>query len=310
VPGVSDRAATRSDGPIGAVVVTFESAATLGRCLAALRAAAPRRGLEIRVVDNASTDGSFALAESALGPGGVIRMPANRGFAAGVNAGMMALETPWIAVLNPDVEVPPGGLDRLADALERHPRAGLAGPRAIGGDGHPERTVGPFPSPAREWAHSWLLDHVGWPGRFAPQPRATRAVDWVSGCAWLLRAEAARAVGPLDEAYFMYFEDVDYCRRLREAGWDVIHVPEVAWVHGLGRGSRETGLQPADGGRAALRYFAKFHPDLSQDRARALLLRGWRLRLAWRRLRARLGDAHSTAVARRYEIAIERVTGE
>jgi N-acetylglucosaminyl-diphospho-decaprenol L-rhamnosyltransferase len=307
---VFDRAATRSDGPIGAVVVAFDSVGTLPRCLAALSAAAPRRGLEIRVVDNASTDASAALAEATLGPGSVIRLPTNRGFAAGANAGISALDTPWIAVLNPDVEVSPEGLERLADALVRHPRAGLAGPRAVGGDGHPERTVGPFPTPAREWAHSWLLDHVGWPGRFAPQPLATRAVDWVSGCAWLLRAEAARAVGSLDEAYFMYFEDVDYCRRLHEAGWEVIYVPEVTWTHGQGMGSSKTGLQPADGGPAALRYFAKFHPELPQDRVRALLLRGWRLRLAWRRLRARLGDAHSAALARRFEIAIKRVGKE
>jgi len=309
VPAVSDRTAPRPDGPIAAIVVTYQSAATLARCLAALRAAAPRRGLDLRVVDNASTDGSAALAEAALGPEGVLRLPANRGFAAGVNAGIAATDAPWIAVLNPDVEVPPGGLDRLADVLERHPRAGLAGPRAVGDGGRPEHTVGPFPSPGREWAHSWLLDHLGWPGRFARPPRATATVDWVSGCAWLLRAAAVRAAGPLDEDYFMYFEDVDYCRRLRDAGWDVIHVPEVAWVHGLGRGSSETGLQPADGGAAALRYFTKFHPELPRARARSLLVRGWRLRLAWRRLRARLGDAGSAAVARRYEIAIGQVGG-
>jgi N-acetylglucosaminyl-diphospho-decaprenol L-rhamnosyltransferase len=297
----------RRDGPIAVIVVTYESAAVIARCLGVLRAAAPRRGLDIRVVDNASTDGSPALAEAIVGSERVIRMTSNRGFAAGVNAGLATVDAPWIAVINPDVQVPPGGLDRLADVLACHPAAGLAAPRVVGADGRPERSVGLYPTPGREWAHSWLLDHLGWPGRWAPLPRRTATVDWVSGCAWLMRAEAARATGALDEGYFMYCEDVDYCRRLHDAGWDVLAVPEVEWMHGLGVGSSETGLLPADGGPALLRYFARFHPGFPERRVRALLLRGWRLRRIWRLGRARLGDARSSAMARRYEIAIERL---
>ncbi len=295
----------RRDGPVAAIVVAYESAAVIGRCLESLRAAAPDRVLELRVVDNASTDGSADLAEAMLGPGRVIRMSSNRGFAAGVNAGLGAVDAPWVAVVNPDVQVPPGGFDRLVDELACHPRAGLAAPRVVRADGRPERSVGLFPTPGREWVHSWLLDHLGWPGRWARLPGSTAAVDWVSGCAWLLRAEAARAVGPLDEGYFMYCEDVDYCRRLHDAGWSVLAVPEVEWVHDVGTGSRETGLVAADGGPALLRYFAKFHPGVPEQRVRALLLRGWKLRRAWRKARVRLGDVGSAAVARRYEIAIE-----
>lgn len=294
-------------GPIAAIVVSYESSAVLERCLTALARSAPRRGVQPIVVDNASSDGSADLAERILGPGGVIRLNGNRGFAAGVNAGFAATDAHWLAVVNPDVEVPPGGLDALVDELERHPRAALAGPLTVDAEGVPERTVGHFPSPAREWAHSWLLDHVGWPGRFAPLPATTRPVDWVSGCCWVLRGDAVREVGPLDESYFMYFEDVDYCRRLHDAGRDVLFVPSVRWMHGRGRGSRVTAALPADGGRAALRYFHKFHPSLPQARASAWLLRGWRLRMRWRLLRARLGDARSAEVARRYAVAINQV---
>ena len=311
VAGIRKRGpgASRSpDGPIAVVVVTFESAATVERCLKSILTAAPRRGTQVVVVDNASTDETVAIAQTILGPAGVLRLPVNRGFAAGANAGIAITSAPWVAILNPDVEVPPGGLDLLADALERRPEAGLAGPATVDSGGRTERTAGPFPTPAREWAHSWLLDHLGWPGRFAGMPLTAAIVDWVSGCAWLLRAEAIRAVGPLDEEYFMYFEDVDYCRRLQEAGWAVLHVPEVRWTHGLGLGSRLTGTQPADGALAAVRYFRKFHPAVPEAHVRRLLLRGWRLRLAWRRLRAKLGDDRSQAVARRYEIAIDRLS--
>ncbi|MBI5169464.1 MAG: glycosyltransferase family 2 protein [Candidatus Eisenbacteria bacterium] len=296
-------------GPITAVVVTYESAATLDRCLECLAAAAPRRGVQVVVADNASTDGSAAIAERRLGPGGVVRLARNGGFAAGVNAGFARASGDLVAVLNPDVEVPAGGLDALADVLERHPRAALAGPRTLGHDGVAERTVGPFPTAEREWAHSWLLDHAGWPGRFAPQPDSTARVDWVSGCGWLVRTDAVRAVGPLDEEYFMYFEDVDYCRRLHDGGWDVLHVPEVTWKHGLGKGSSGTGAQPADGGLAAVRYFRKHVPQLSEAQVRGMLVRGWWLRRLWRAARAALGHAPSAGVARRYAIAIEQVRG-
>lgn len=293
------------DGPVAAIVVAYESAAVIGRCLESLREGAPGRGVDVRVVDNASTDDSAAVAEALLGASRVIRLGTNRGFAAGVNAGFAGVAAPWVAVVNPDAVVSRGGLDRLVDVLERQPRAGLAAPRVVGVDGRSERSVGLFPTPGREWAHSWLLDHLGWPGRWAPLPGAVASVDWVSGCAWLLRAEAVRAVGPLDEGYFMYCEDVDYCRRLHDAGWSVLAVPEVEWIHDVGTGSRATGLVAADGGTALLRYFAKFQPGIPEPRVRALLLRGWRLRRAWRKARARLGDRGSAAVAQRYQIAIE-----
>ncbi|MEY4373977.1 MAG: hypothetical protein RL760_143 [Candidatus Eisenbacteria bacterium] len=296
-----------SAAAITAVVVTYESTAVLERCLASLRAAAPRRGVRIVVADNASRDGTADRAAALLGDSDVVRLAENRGFAAGVNAGFAAASTPFVAVVNPDVEIPAGGLDALVEVLERHPEAGLVGPAVVTDAGSLEATVGAFPTPEREWAHSWLLDRLGWPGRFVAPPARTAAVDWVSGCAWLVRAEAARAVGPLDEAYFMYYEDVDWCRRMHDAGWLVLHAPEVRWRHGVGRGSSATGTLPADGGVAALRYFTKFHPTMGEARARALLVRGWRLRLAWRRVLAALGHARSAAVAQRYRVAIEQV---
>jgi hypothetical protein len=304
---VSESSSKQRGGVIAAIVVTYESSARIGRCLEALRAGAPLGGLDVRVVDNASRDASAELAESLLGPGHVIRLPENRGYAAGVNAGLAAVDAAWVVVLNPDVEVPPRGIDRLVEVLERHPRAGLAGPRVVGPGGRRERSVGRFPTFALEWGTSWFLDRLGWPGRYPPQPRATVPVDWVSGCAWVLRAAAVESVGPLDEDYFMYCEDVDYCRRLHDAGWDVLAVPEVEWFHGLGQGSTASGLGPADGGPVLLRYFAKFHPEVPQARLRRVLRRSWTLRRAWRRARLRLGDSASAALVRRYDLALERL---
>ncbi len=293
---------------IAAVVVTHDSSPVLPGCLAALGAAAPRRGLEITVVDNASADGSATLAETAPGVGRVVRLALNRGFAAGVNAGLAGARQPWLAVVNPDVELPGGALDRLADVLEGHPRAALVGPRVRLPGGRVEASAGWFPTLARERVHAWLLDRLaGWPGRRREFPMATAPVDWVSGCAWLVRAEAFRLAGPLDEGYFMYVEDVDYCRRLWDGGWEVLATPEVEVLHRRGQGSRDTALQPADGGAALVRYFEKFRPDEAAA-LRRVLARGWRLRRAYHAARARLGYRPAAMLARRYGLALERLS--
>lgn len=299
----------RPAGPIAALVVTHDSAAVVERCLISLREAAPRRGLEIRVVDNASRDDGPERAARLIGAERVLRLPSNRGFAAGVNAGLEAVPAPWRAVLNPDTVVAPGALDALADLLEARPRAALVAPRMRGEDGRVEATTGRFPTLARERAHTWLLDRLlGLEGRGMRFPNRTEPVDWVSGCAWLLRTDAYEAVGPLDEDYFMYYEDVDYGRRLHDAGWEVLATPEVELVHAIGQGSSGTSRIPAEGGAALVRYFGKFHPEVAPADVRALLANGWRLRLAWRRLRKALGDRASARVARRYELALEALS--
>src|SRR5439155_5493628 len=122
---------------------------------------------------------------------------------------------------------------------------------------------------ARERSHALMWDRcLGLDGRSAEFPDHTAPVEWASGCAWLLRGEAVRSVGSLDEAYFMYFEDVDYCRRLRDAGWEVLATPEARVIHALGQGSTGTPEVPADGGPALLHYFEKFHSAEEARRAR------------------------------------------
>jgi GT2 family glycosyltransferase len=291
---------------ITAVIVLYESGAVIDECLETLTTAAPRRGVDAWAVDNASRDDGPARAARRLGEGRVLRLPENRGFGAGVNAVLERFETPYLALVNPDLVLPPGSLDVLADALDAEPRTGLAAPRIRTRGGGPEPSAGHFPTLEREWAHALFLDRLaGREGRrFAPGP-GTRAVDWVSGACWLLRREAVLAVGPLDEDYFMYFEDVDYCRRLRTAGWDVRIVPEVEAVHGLARGSTRSGELAADGGAQPLfHYFAKFHAGDDPRRVLRPLRTGWRLRWLLHRLRALGGSPRSAAIAARYAAAL------
>ncbi len=297
----------RESAGIVAVVVTHESAAVIDSCLDALVAAAPERGLDVRVVDNASTDGSADRAASRIGTPRVLRLPANRGFAAGVNAALHDLEYAYIAVVNPDVILPPGALDRLATILDAHPRAGLIGPRVRDTAGRIDRSVGHFPTLDRERAHAMLLDQLlGREGRRMTFPLAVSTVDWISGCMWLVRVEALRAVGPLDEAYFMYFEDVDYCKRLEVAGWDVLATPDVEVTHAIAKGSSRSATLPADGGEGpALHYFRKFQPQVGEDEVRRALAVGWGLRRVIHTALGLLGNPSARIRARRFALALQ-----
>jgi GT2 family glycosyltransferase len=293
--------------PIVVVVVTFESGAVIERCLRSLQQAAPVRGVDIRVVDNASSDDSIARAAAVVGGDHVLRLPSNRGFAAGVNAVLAGFEGAWLAVMNPDVVVPPGALDALVERLEREPRTGLLGPRVRDPRGAVEESVGWFPSLARERAHALYFDVLlGREGRRRRRfPASAEVVDWVSGCAWLLRGDAIRATGPLDEDYFMYFEDVDYCWRLRAAGWNVVADPGVEIVHGGSEGSARSHELPADGaGAPVLHFFGKFRPETPRADLMTTLLTGWRVRRLLHAFAARLGDSRARMREQRYVVAI------
>lgn len=257
-------------------------------------------------MDNASTDGSAEIAEALLGSTHVIRERSNAGFAAGVNAGFRASSATWVAVINPDASVANGALDRLVDILEQVPRGGLVGPRVRNTEGRIEETVGRFPTLAREWTHAFGFDRLlGIEGRRAPFPARTSSVDWVSGCAWLLRRAAVESAGPLDEGYFMYYEDVDYCRRLHDCGWQVLATPDVEIAHAVGRGSRATGGLPVDGGAALVRYAEKFLPPGSADEMRRVLAVSWRIRQTARRALAGLGHRRSADLVTRYALALQ-----
>jgi len=297
-----------SSASIAAVVVLHDSERVVADCLRSVLAAAPRRGVTPIVVDNASRDGGAGIAAGIVGASQVVRLQANGGFAAGVNAGWARATTPFVAVLNPATQIPEGGLDRLADVLDAHPEAGLIGPRVTDAAGRPEATVGRYPTLAREVAHARMLHVLPWiEGRRAPFPPRTAPVDWVSGCVWLVRRAAIEQVGPLDERYFMYYEDVDFCRRLTRSGWSVLATPDVVIRHEINRGSTGTSLLPADGGRALIHYFGKFHPEVPATDIGRVLRSGWQLRRAWRRLRVALGDRDSAVAAERYRLAIEAV---
>jgi N-acetylglucosaminyl-diphospho-decaprenol L-rhamnosyltransferase len=225
-------------GPsVSVLVVSWQSAGWLERCLAAID---PREA-EIIVADNASTDGSAARARSVAPHATVIALDRNLGFAGGVNAARAAARTPRLLLLNPDAEATPGAIARLADALDQAADLGAVSGRLVDADGTPQHgfNVRRLPTLASLAADVLLLDHV-WPGNPASaryyardlDPDAPADVEQPAAACLMIRADVFDRLGGFDEAFWpAWWEDVDFCRRLRTAGYRIRYVPDAVFHH-------------------------------------------------------------------------------
>jgi GT2 family glycosyltransferase len=237
-------------------------------------------GTRVVVIDNASEDDSVARLEAAVhaygwGDWATIRpLGRNGGFAAGNNAAIRpALEESqpprYVLLLNPDTIVRPGALRSLVAFLEGRPDVGIAGSRLEDPDGTPQRSAFRFPSvlgelegglrfgPASRVLERWVS---------APEvPPEAGPIDWVAGACMIIRREVFEAIGLMDEGYFMYFEEVDFCHRARRAGWPCWYFPAAHVVHLIGRSSGVTDpraareRRPGYWFRARRRYFLNNH---------------------------------------------------
>lgn len=249
---------------LAVVVVNHNAGRFLPGCLASIQAAAGDLALDVVLVDNASTDGSTEAAAKAHPELRVLANLTNRGFAAAANQGVAATAAPFAFLLNPDAEITEGRLPSLVKVAADRPRAAVLGPLVRNTDGSIQASARKVPSLLESLGHAFL-------GPFAQNNRFSRAytmaewdrssereVEWVSGCAMLLRREAFDAVGGFDEGYFMYVEDVDICTRLRQEGWSVWFSPELEVVHETGVSARKRSRRLAfEHSRSIYRYFSK-----------------------------------------------------
>lgn len=247
------------------IIVNFNTAADLRTCLASLREAPPSLPHHVCVVDNASTDGSVSMVREEFPGVDVLPLDRNVGFAAANNAGIRRTSAPLVLLLNSDTVVPAGALDRLAARLEAT-GAVAAGPRLVGRDGQPEISWGPMLSPLTEAWQSCRVRLATRPGGWARAltrrwTGTERIVDWVTGACLLVRREAAEAAGLLDERYFMYEEDVDFCAALRARGGRVLFTPEAEVVHARGRSFAAANQAPSPlYDRSHLAFYRKHAP--------------------------------------------------
>jgi hypothetical protein len=237
------------------IIVSFNARADLDRCLASIEAAPPAAPCEILVVDNQSTDGSADVARRRPAVR-VIEMGANVGFARANNAGIRASTGRLLLLLNSDTLVPPGAIDALVAKLDGHPEVAVVGPRLVNGHGQAELSFGSMISPLNELRQQRRTRET-----IERMTREPRYPDWVSGACLLVRRADAEAVGLLDERFFMYTEDVDFCASLRERGRRVLFTPEVEVVHLGGRSAASAPAATEDAYRRShLAFYEKHHP--------------------------------------------------
>jgi N-acetylglucosaminyl-diphospho-decaprenol L-rhamnosyltransferase len=261
------------------IIVSYNARADLERCLESLHSPAPSISHEVIVVDNQSTDGSAAAARRWPGVK-VIDAGSNLGFARANNLGIRASTGTSLLLLNSDTIVPAGAIDRLIAELDRHPEAAVIGPRLVDGRGRAELSFGPMLGPVSELRQKLLFRGQvnGLPVLSGMVERATRrprAPDWVTGACLLVRRRDAEAVGLLDERYFMYTEDVDFCAAIRARGRKILFTPDVEIVHLRGRsGASAAGQTRRAYRQSQLAFYEKHHPGWAPVLRLYLRLRG------------------------------------
>jgi GT2 family glycosyltransferase len=251
------------------LIVTYNSRRDIDACLQALADPAIDTGHEIVVVDNASTDGTAAHVRARWPRVRVIDAATNAGFAAGNNIGIRATHSTLVLLLNPDTRVRPGAIDAMVSALAADPDAAVCGPRIVDASGRPELSFGRMISPLNELRQKLLMQGLRRriPAVVRHVERMTQTpqrVDWVSGACLLVERNDLERAGLLDERFFMYTEDVDFCATVRAAGRAVLFVPAAEVVHLRGR-SVET-ARPATQRAyrlSQLAFYRKHHPGWS-----------------------------------------------
>ena len=235
---------------ISAIIVSWNTRELLKGCLNSIRTSGGSLVEEIIVVDNASTDGSADMVAAEFSEVTLIRSKENLGFARANNLGLQRALGSWLALVNSDVVLHPGCFEQLINYLEAHDGAGLVGPAVFGADGRLQPTCRRLPTIWSTACRSLALDNVlsRWPLLSGPelyykgQARPTE-VDVLSGCFWVARREAVAQVGGLDERFFFYAEDIDWCKRFGDAGWKVVFVPKATATHFGGGSSAKAPLR-------------------------------------------------------------------
>jgi GT2 family glycosyltransferase len=228
------------------VTVSTNEAHWLRPCLTSIYAHAGSASIDVIVADNESTDGTRELVESEFPEARVVTCE-NRGFSHANNRGAMVSESRYVLFINPDTEIAEGDFGTVVGAMDERPEVGLAGVRQCQADGTVSPTIRRFPNAGRMLfgalgSERWPLD-APWLGERELRTEVyDREVscDWTSGSFMLVRREALLAAGLLDERSFIYSEEPDLCLRIKQAGWDVRHLPIMTIIHHAGK----AGLKP------------------------------------------------------------------
>lgn len=226
---------TSSVPDVSVVVVNYNTGHLLARMFAALDAAKGSLGLEIAVVDNVSSDNSVEILESRYPTVTLIKNSTNVGFGRANNQAIPYVHGRYVLLLNTDAFVACDTLAKTIAFMDDHPRCGVLGVKLVGEDGTLQPSCRYFPTPwnvflrrtglSRFFPRTRLVDDMSW------DHASVRTCDWVPGCYYLVRSEIVRKLGLFDPRFFLYYEEIDHCRAVKQAGWEVIYYPYTEVVH-------------------------------------------------------------------------------
>jgi len=260
------------------IIVSWNVRDLLRRCLESVET----DGLEteIIVVDNASSDGSPDMIRAEFPHVHLIANEENRGFTVANNQGLAISQNQYLLLLNPDTEVVADALAIMVRYMDAHPEVGALGPQLRYSDGSLQPSRRRFPTFATALVESTVVQEFWKDNRFLHRfymtdtpDDAIQEVDWVVGASLLVRRSAYEQIGGLDEGFFMYSEELDWCKRIKDAGWHVIYLPIATVIHHEGKSSEQ--VVPARHihfQSSKVRYFRKHHGPLQSGALRWFLL--------------------------------------
>jgi GT2 family glycosyltransferase len=247
------------------IIVNWNVRELLRDCLRSIAAGRGGLALEVIVVDSASTDSSAGMVAAEFPWVKLIARPDNVGFPRGNNIGLAEAQGRYLLLLNPDTRVIGGALPAMVEHLIAQPDIGALGPQLLNTDGSVQSSRRRFPSLATGFFEGTWLEGLA-PGVLRryyaldlPDDAETD-VDWLNGACIMIPRRVYDEVGGMDEAYFMYSEELDWCRRIKEAGWRVVYYPQARILHHYGKSSEQAvTARHINFQRAKLRYYRKYH---------------------------------------------------
>jgi GT2 family glycosyltransferase len=254
------------------IIVNWNTRDMLARCLASIYQHPPHVPFEVVVVDNASSDGSAAMVRERFPQVRLIENQENVGFARANNQAIQESSGEYLLLFNSDAFVMDDSLSRMVEFIETHPRVGAVGPKLLNPDGSFQASYADFPTLWSEFLLiSGLTRFIIGPYAPSPSPSSSEAaisVDWVAGAALLVRRSVIEQIGLMDERFFLYSEETEWCWRIWQAGWEVWYLPDAHIVHMGGGSSIQRSIKSYQNlYKSKVRFFEKVY---GPDRARLL----------------------------------------
>jgi N-acetylglucosaminyl-diphospho-decaprenol L-rhamnosyltransferase len=265
------------------LIVSWNVADLLAACLQSIGSPL---GVEIIVVDSASSDLTVAMVKERFPQVKLLPQSENIGYTRGNNIGFQAAQGRYLLLLNPDTEMTGDALAQMVSYLEANPTVGIVGPRTLNTDGSIQSTRRRFPTLLTAFFESTWLESLAPKSLLDRYYVAAAAddsmtdVDWVQGSALMARREVYQQIGGLDEGYVMYSEEMDWCRRAKDAGWRVVYLGTAQIIHHGGKSTDQVAARRhIHFQQSKIRYFRKHHGWLAAQTLRVylLVLYGWQL---------------------------------